>query len=72
MEIKTYETKRLFIRPTLIEDAAFIFELMNTPAWHKFIGDRNIKTVEDAKHYIVSKMNKEFKNKFTNGGTQRE
>lgn len=63
MEIKTYETKRLFIRPTQIEDAHFIFELMNTPAWHKFIGDRNIKTVEDAKHYIVSKMNKEFKEK---------
>lgn len=34
------------------DDNAFIFELLNTAGWIKFIGDRNIKTSEDADKYI--------------------
>ncbi|MEO6442475.1 MAG: GNAT family N-acetyltransferase [Chitinophagales bacterium] len=33
-------------------DAPFIFELLNTPEWIQFIGDRGIKTLDDAKLYI--------------------
>lgn len=33
-------------------DDQFIIELVNTPGWIKFIGDRNIKTPEDAAAYI--------------------
>jgi len=33
-------------------DVDFIFELLNTPGWIRFIGDRNIKTKEDAAIYI--------------------
>ncbi len=43
---KTFETERLILKPTSEEDAAFIFDLLNTPKWLKYIGDRNIKTVE--------------------------
>lgn len=53
---KTFETERLFIRPTKEEDAAFIFELLNSPKWLKHIGDRNVHSVEDAKNYIDTKM----------------
>lgn len=53
---KTFETERLLLKPTLEEDAAFIFELLTMPKWIKYIGDRNIKTVEDAKDYIKIKM----------------
>ena len=53
---KTFETERLFIRPTALEDAAFIFELLNSPKWLQFIGDRNIKSVENAENYISEKM----------------
>lgn len=53
---KTFETERLFIKPTSQEDAEFIFELLNTPKWIENIGDRNIKSVEMAKDYIASKM----------------
>jgi len=53
---KTFETERLFIRPTTLEDAAFILELFNSPKWRKFIGDRNIKTVKHAKVYISNKI----------------
>lgn len=47
-----YQTDRLYIRPTFIDDYEFIYELMNTPKWLKYIGDRGIKSTEDAKQYI--------------------
>jgi RimJ/RimL family protein N-acetyltransferase len=53
---KIAETERLTLRPTLEEDAEFIFELLNTPKWLKYIGDRNVKSVESAKEYIQIKM----------------
>ena len=52
----TYETERLIIRPTTVEDAAFVYEVMNTEGWLKYIGDRGIKTIEDAAEYIKIKM----------------
>ena len=51
-----FETERLFIRPTSLEDAPFIFELLNPPKWKKFIGDRNIHSIKDAEAYIENKM----------------
>ena len=57
MEIhKGFETQRLVVRPTSIDDAEFIFELMNTPAWIRNIGDRKITSVEKAKNYILTRM----------------
>jgi RimJ/RimL family protein N-acetyltransferase len=44
------------LKPTSEEDAEFIFELLNTSKWIKYIGDRNIKTVENARDYIKTKM----------------
>ena len=52
---KTFETKRLSIRPVSIKDAAFILELMNTPKWIKNIGDRHVRTVEEAANYVKEK-----------------
>ena len=54
--MKKYETERLIIKPTNTEDAKFIFEIMNTPKYYKYIGDRNIRTLEDAENYITQKM----------------
>jgi RimJ/RimL family protein N-acetyltransferase len=53
---KTFETERLFLRPCLVEDAAFIYELVNSPNWLKYIGDRNIKSHNDAEKHIKAKM----------------
>ncbi|RDV15413.1 N-acetyltransferase [Pontibacter diazotrophicus] len=53
---KSFETERLIIRPTSEEDAPFIFELLNTPKWIEYIGDRNVKSVADAKDYIRTKI----------------
>ena len=56
MKHKTFKTQRLFLRPTNTEDAAFILELLNSPKWLIHIGDRKVKTLEDAKSYIETKM----------------
>jgi len=48
------ETERLILRQFTIEDAKFIIELLNSPGWIKFIGDRNIKTEEQAKNYLLN------------------
>jgi len=50
------ETERLFLRPTNTEDAEFLLELMNSPKWLKNIGDRKVRTVQDAINYIVTKV----------------
>ena len=47
------ETERLRLRELTLEDAAFIFELVNDPAWLRYIGDRGVRTVEDAGRYIL-------------------
>ena len=53
---KIFKTDRLILRPTSEEDAAFILELLNTPKWLKYIGDRNVNTVKSAKEYIKNKI----------------
>jgi RimJ/RimL family protein N-acetyltransferase len=48
----TIETERLLLRALAKEDADFILELVNTPEWITFIGDRNVRTGDDALKYI--------------------
>jgi ribosomal-protein-alanine N-acetyltransferase len=45
-------TERLRLRPLALPDAPFIMELMNDPDWLLHIGDRNIRSLEDAQRYI--------------------
>jgi len=47
-------TVRLNVRKFNEGDAGFIFGLLNSPGWLEFIGDRNIKTLEDARLYLVN------------------
>lgn len=46
------ETERLILRRQTLEDAPFIMQLVNDPDWLRFIGDRGVRTVEDARRYI--------------------
>ncbi len=46
-------TERLELREYTLKDAPFIFKLMNSEGWLKNIGDRNIKTIEDAEAYML-------------------
>jgi RimJ/RimL family protein N-acetyltransferase len=36
-----------------ITDAGFILTLLNEPSWLRFIGDRGVRTIDDAKNYII-------------------
>jgi RimJ/RimL family protein N-acetyltransferase len=45
-------TERLLIRELSVHDASFIFRLVNSPSWLRYIGDRNVKSEEDAKKYL--------------------
>lgn len=55
-QYKSFETERLFIRPTEEEDASFILELFNTPTWIQNIGKRDVNNIEEARKYIIDKM----------------
>ena len=47
-------TSRLSLRRLDEGDAAFIVELMNDPDWLRFIGDRGVRTLDDARDYIAT------------------
>ena len=55
MQFKSFETERLIIKPTTEDDAAFILALVNSPKWLQNIGDRNVRTLDDASAYITNK-----------------
>lgn len=54
------ETTRLNISPVTVADAPFIFELLTSPSWIKYIGDRGLKTIEDAEKIIQERYIKHF------------
>lgn len=51
--MRVLETDRLLLRHLTTDDAEFILELLNEPSWLRFIGDRGVRTLDDARAYIV-------------------
>ncbi|WP_226678301.1 GNAT family N-acetyltransferase [Mesobacillus jeotgali] len=49
-----FETERLKIRWLEVSDQEFIFKLLNEPGWLNYIGDKGIRSLEDAKNYILT------------------
>lgn len=47
------ETDRLTHRGLTLDDADFIIELLNDPDFLRYIGDRGVRTTEDAHKYIL-------------------
>jgi ribosomal-protein-alanine N-acetyltransferase len=54
-------TERLELYEFNATDAPFVQELVNTPKWISFIGDRNVRTNEDAVHYIEDRLATSYK-----------
>lgn len=52
--MKILETGRLLIRQLTAEDADFILELVNDPSFIQNIGDRNVRSIADARAYILN------------------
>ena len=61
MNPETFKTDRLLLTPTSVDDASLFLELLNTPKWIEFIGDRNVKTLNQAKEYISSRVLPQYK-----------
>ena len=47
------ETNRLSLRCLSVDDADFILQLLNEPSFIQNIGDRGVRTIEDARAYIL-------------------
>lgn len=45
-------TSNLFFEELSLSDAPFIFELLNTPGWKQFIGERHVHNLQDANAYV--------------------
>lgn len=47
-----FETARLKLHHLDYVDAAFILELLNEPSFIQFIGDKGVRTLDDAREYL--------------------
>ena len=53
-------TRRLSMRHIQEKDAPFIFELVNSKGWLQYIGDRGVKSLDDAQTYIKENIQKPY------------
>ena len=49
-------TERLLLRHATADDAAFVLGLLNEPSFLRFIGDRGVRTLDDAHRYIADRL----------------
>jgi len=54
------ETDRLMLRNIEPDDAAFMLDLVNQPTYHKYIGDKGVRTITDAKNFINNVVSKSY------------
>lgn len=48
------ETERLSLRHLTVDDADFMLGLLNEPSFLHFIGDRGVRTAEEARNYLLT------------------
>jgi RimJ/RimL family protein N-acetyltransferase len=48
------ETERLILRPLTVDDAPFILTLLNEPSFLRYIGDKKVRNLEDARQYMLN------------------
>jgi RimJ/RimL family protein N-acetyltransferase len=51
--VTALETGRLVLREFTAGDAEFVLRLLNEPAFLRYIGDRGVHTLDDARRYIA-------------------
>ena len=54
--LKILETERLNLRTFSLNDAAFLLEQMNEPAFLLYVGDRGLRTLDDAREFIKKRL----------------
>jgi RimJ/RimL family protein N-acetyltransferase len=50
------ETERLILRKVTTDDAEFVLELLNEPSFLQYIGDRGVRSLEDARAYVLNRL----------------
>jgi [ribosomal protein S5]-alanine N-acetyltransferase len=55
------KTPRLTICELTLDDDAFILQLLNTPSWLRYIGDRNVKDLPAARNYLLNGPMKSYR-----------
>jgi len=55
------QTARIRLRKFTSADAAFIRDLLNSPGWLRFIGDRQVHTEADATQYLLQGPLKQYR-----------
>ena len=58
--VKILETERLILREIIESDDEFMLDLLNQPSFIKFIGDRNVRNLEQARDFIESRYRKSY------------
>jgi RimJ/RimL family protein N-acetyltransferase len=53
LSLKVLETDRLILRWLSVENAEFILQLLNEPSFVRFIGDKGVRSIDDARDYIL-------------------
>jgi ribosomal-protein-alanine N-acetyltransferase len=52
--VRVLQTERLSLRRLTLDDAEFIVDLLNDSSFLRFIGDKGVRTAEDARQYILT------------------
>ena len=55
------ETERLNLREMSEADAAFVLEVLNDPGFIRFVGDRGVRTTEEAARYIDERFAESYR-----------
>lgn len=59
--MKIIETDRLILRELISDDAEFILALLNTPKFIQYIGDRGVRSVEQAGEFIKNRYRQSYR-----------
>lgn len=52
--VPVLSTQRLILRRMCLDDAPFMLDLLNQPSWLRFIGDRGVTNLQQARDYIAN------------------
>lgn len=58
--MKILETERLTLREIVETDDAFVLDLLNQPSFIKYIGDRNVRNLEQSREFIETRYRKSY------------
>jgi len=59
--VKILETERLILREIVESDDAFILDLLNQPSFIKYIGDRNVRNLEQSREFIENRYRASYR-----------